>query len=561
MPEDRCDECGVLSALKDNHDVLKLTESCCTEGGHSRCDPCSKFVTLQAQVQEVEKTLLNLKAAQQSLISTINSHHSSFIRNVPNEVVGLIFSFCHDPAPVLPGRNMVFPSQRFCMLTLGAVCKRWREIAWATPELWTLLRMPDIPDSADSSFSVQAELAKEWLGRSANLPLHISLETQVCSRNPKFNPHVGKLIESINSYSRRWQCLEIWIPKMYLPLFQNIPSETAPNEPERLQHLRLDGFRLASKTRVAFNADGDFLKPTKVTLGPLSVRLLRIDWGNVTSLNCSSLFMDEFLELIRLAPKVTDFAVGIREGHDNHLIPLAPLIHSQLRKLTIKHGHDISPDVLFSNLTSPLLESLSYEMTGEWTMQAHILIGFFVRSHAPLRHLSLARALMRSQDLEELLMGLPLLEDLEILFDNKAACLNFLLIRLARGLPPRHTDSSPFLPQLRSLKYQYYGSQTLRLDYIPSIFGKDVNFSDRPAGNEALNDNRVRPMQSLTIAIDSVYRLFTGEKLQCPKLRKATVKSFLNLIKNEGKTIEISYSGVDVVREYESGNIEYADTA
>ena len=57
-------------------DVLKLTKSCSVENGHSPCTPCSKFATLQYQVREVEMTLLNLKAAQQSLISDINFRHS-----------------------------------------------------------------------------------------------------------------------------------------------------------------------------------------------------------------------------------------------------------------------------------------------------------------------------------------------------------------------------------------------------------------------------------------------------------------------------------------------------
>ena len=246
MREIRCDECGVLGALKYN---LKLTESCCAERGNGASadgwNPCSQFASLQAQAQEVERTLLTLRAAQQSLISTDN--HSPFIRDIPNEVVCIIFGFCHDPVTPKHSDSEESQSQtrRFCMLTLGAVCKKWREIAWAIPELWTSLLMPDVPESASSSesFSLQVELAKEWLSRAAKLPLSISLETPGQRKySSEFNFDVGRLINFLNSYSRQWQCLDICIAMMYLSLFNNLPSETAQNEQERFQHLQLDGF-------------------------------------------------------------------------------------------------------------------------------------------------------------------------------------------------------------------------------------------------------------------------------------------------------------------------------
>ena len=571
MAEDRCNECGVLSAFRSKPDVLELTESCSVEDGHGRCKPCSKFATLQAQIQEVEKTLLNLRAAQGSLISDINFQHSSFIRDIPNEVVRLIFSFCRDLSPrrseesefqsqrlsMFPRRKK-FQSQAFCMLRLGAVCKKWREIAWATPELWTSLRMPDIPEGSSPSFSLQVELAKEWLGRTANLSLDISLETQLSSRNPKFNLHVGKLIEAINSYSGRWQCLDICIPKMYLSLLHNLSSETVQNEPERLQHLRLHGFRLLQKSRIAFNADGDPLKPTKVTLGLLYIRLLRINWENVTSLTCTFLFMDECLELIRLAPKMTDFAVSIAEGHDNLTTPSVPLIHSQLRKLTIAHNHAITMGFLFSKLTLPSLESFSYESDSAMAIQSNILIELLERSHPPLRHLYLARISMNNQNFIDLMTRIPQLEELEILFEERATYFDYFLVKLGATFW-NHSESSsdlPFLPRLRSLKYQYYGDQLLCFDIIPIAFGKGVVSSDNATGNE----NFRRPLQSLTIVIECRFRYVAMGRIQYPRLPKATVNTLLGLIENEGKTIEISYSGVDLLRSYETLHSEDVDT-
>jgi hypothetical protein len=363
------------------------------------------------------------------------------------------------------------------MLTLGAVCKKWREIAWATPELWTFLRMSDVPESDCSSFSLQVELAKEWLGRAANLPLSISLKNlgQKHSLKPISNPHVGTLITILNSYSRRWKCLDICVPKMYLSLFHNLPSESAQNEPERFQHFQLGGFGLRNKTRVPFNANGKLLKPTKVTLGLLYVRplRLRVDWGNVTSLNCGSLFLDEFLELIQLASSMTDFTVGIADGHDC-LPPDAFFIHSQLRKLTITQlqssrvttSDAAAIDVLFSKLTLPSLESFSCEFSWErgiqrWIIYPAPLLEFFARSLPPLRYLFLSKVTMTSAQFSHLMTYAPLLEEVEIMLEEQTSCFNDFLKPLDAGLrhelPIFRIPADVRLPQLRSIKYVYRG--------------------------------------------------------------------------------------------------------
>jgi len=549
MPENRCHECGNLTVFKSKPDVLKLADSCCVGDGHRRCKPCSEFATLQGRVQEVEQTLLDLRAAQQSLISIINFHHSSFIRNIPNEVVRLIFSFCPGLSPPLPRGNKEFPTRRFCTLTLGAVCKKWREIAWTMPELWSVLRIPDVPEGSDPTFSLQVELAKEWLGRSANLPLRISLETRTLSRNPKFNPHVRELIQVVNSYSRRWQCLDICVPKVYLHLFCNHPSETTQNDPGRLQHLRLDGYRLDTKTQILFNMDGEPPKPTKVTLGPFYLRCVAIHWGNVTSLTCHALFMDECLELIRLAPEILEFAVGIRAGQDNFPIPQSPITHSHLRELTIVHGDDIRLDFLFSKITLPSLDWFRYEVSKELRMPVNSFIQFLVRSDPPLRHLSMIRAWMDGQIFIDLMSHVPHLEEIKIL-EGKVArppYINHFLQTLAETSTPSQASSGlSLLPHLRSLEYKYQGRETLAFRYIPAIFGQRAKSADNATGTKPSDDAPRRPMQSLTITIEPTARRVLEAELPHPS--KATVEYLLKLIESEGKTIDISHSGFDLLR-------------
>ena len=178
---------------------------------------------------------------------------------------------------------------------------------------------------------------------------------------------------------------------------------------------------------------------------------------------------------------MTDFAVAIAQGNDNLTTPSAPLIHSQLRTLTIKHCDDFILDFLFESLTLPSLESFSYEISRELTTQSNALIELLVRSYTPLRHLSLARILMDIGKFFVLMTCLPQLEELEILFEETTRYFDYFLAKLGETHISNHSEPSsdpPFLPRLRSLKYRYHGIHTLYSKFIPIAFGKDTVSSD-----------------------------------------------------------------------------------
>lgn len=217
-------------------------------------------------------------------------------------------------------------------------------------------------------------------------------------------------------------------PGMYfnLPLFHYLPSEALQNESYSQKFDSTDSNFVRVQYHLTLTASS--WNPRK----PKSPwdRFLNIRLENVTSLNCSALYIDECLELLRLAPKVTDFVVGVIEGNDNYTIPSVPLIHSQLRKLSIMHNREITMDSLFSKITLPSLESFSYKISSSLTIQSNTLIELLVRSHPPLRHLSLDKILMNARNFINLMKLVPQLEELEILFEDKTTCFDYFLVEL-----------------------------------------------------------------------------------------------------------------------------------
>ncbi|KAF9446247.1 hypothetical protein P691DRAFT_674016, partial [Macrolepiota fuliginosa MF-IS2] len=68
----------------------------------------------------IETRLRELAVERSSLLCQLNDFRAA-TRVVPPEILSEIFVIAATP------------------LRLGAVCSRWREVAWDTPELWTTI--------------------------------------------------------------------------------------------------------------------------------------------------------------------------------------------------------------------------------------------------------------------------------------------------------------------------------------------------------------------------------------------------------------------------------------
>jgi hypothetical protein len=88
------------------------------------------------------------------------------LASLPAELVAAIFERC---IPV--ALRDVLPSKLRAPLQLTQVCHSWRILAHSTPSLWTSLTLLVIHDSRESYL----QFVKEWLDRSATMPLDICL--------------------------------------------------------------------------------------------------------------------------------------------------------------------------------------------------------------------------------------------------------------------------------------------------------------------------------------------------------------------------------------------------
>ncbi|KAJ6497637.1 hypothetical protein C8R45DRAFT_983675 [Mycena sanguinolenta] len=140
--------------------------------------------------EQFERLKVRLDNARERLGSHTKS--LSFSREIPVEVLEVIFCFC------LP-EDYVEPSRLLAPLLLCQICSAWRKVALVTPLLWNSLSL-----HLSRRRGAWKEFLQCWLGRSARSPLSISFEgTQDIQY---FNDHVVKVLLP---FAPRWRHLKL----------------------------------------------------------------------------------------------------------------------------------------------------------------------------------------------------------------------------------------------------------------------------------------------------------------------------------------------------------------
>ena len=119
------------------------------EGGP--CPPCEERAAIRHQIKQLEEEITKLKAKDDTLRTTINAFHDPFTHKFPPEIASHILQLSlpilNDGEHEREAVNERWSAEWATPLTLGSVGRQWRQLAWATPDLWTTLylKLQDSP--------------------------------------------------------------------------------------------------------------------------------------------------------------------------------------------------------------------------------------------------------------------------------------------------------------------------------------------------------------------------------------------------------------------------------
>ena len=179
---------------------------------------------VEHEIRRLRATYSELSRQHKAISSEIEAYCALISpgRRLPTKVLQAIFIEC------LPSQANATLSKNYAPILLTRICRGWRQVAFATPELWSSLHLPipvmrafprDDPQSPEaylySDLAQGYEIeARRWLERTFDRPLSISLvdgdrRPRSSSSSSNATTLASEMVELIALFVSRWKNISI----------------------------------------------------------------------------------------------------------------------------------------------------------------------------------------------------------------------------------------------------------------------------------------------------------------------------------------------------------------
>jgi len=435
--------------MRCTRDTKILGSERCVASDSKPCPACAEDIELELSIKELEDQIERIHTKRRALRTIMNENHDQLIAKFPPEIASQIFIHC---AP-RDENNTSNP------LYLGAVCHKWRELAWRTPQLWTALFV--------RFYSPQ--LLAEYLERSASLPLSISLFP---SKKMIDDEIYLEAINILNRHSSRWRVLRNALPAHHV---HHLCGSQGGNI---LSELILRPMEESTEHRDAYDIATFSMKckpsPTRLILAKYRLRNVRIVWNCLTRASLEHIAVDECIELMRRAPLLKTLSlVGIIRSSGTFPAPPARIILPRLRRLSILNIPDESVVAeALDSICAPSLKHWNHDLSKHPAPVVNIIL-FIEHSSFSLKTFNIGGFQSNYDQVHGIICRLPSLDSLRLQFRlRNRSPTDELLNQLCAS-----DESSPFLPHLRTLEFR--PQFTFPWGSLPRLFSSSIRRSLR----------------------------------------------------------------------------------
>ncbi|KAF6756745.1 hypothetical protein DFP72DRAFT_1115635 [Ephemerocybe angulata] len=394
-----CEECGQRTRVEGPQNVRHPTPT------HAKYSSYTQEILqvdeLKAEIEHVETLMQSLATHRSGLRRRINS--LAPISCLPPEILLLVFTHCLSPPTTPP-------------LFLGAICARWRALAWGSPVLWSklVLRVSRLHAPA------QLCLLEAWLLRAGTLPLHIHILPWEVSDEAT--------LQSFRSV------LEVLVSRA--PYWGSIECDVLPPHCHDLLRVTAPELVFRQLKRVVFRppkgAISTFSEPPSdmflggrvpcledVDLVGYDFSSMRLPWKGLRVFRAQFLTVVEGVGVLRMCPGLERCVLENVYFPETHGIlggtgkQQAQLVHSGLETLdvTLVKG---AATALLDAVSLPSLKELGLHYVGTESVPLLPVISLVSRSACVLTKFEVSRSVFGEEDLVRCLEALPGLVELSI---------------------------------------------------------------------------------------------------------------------------------------------------
>ncbi|KAJ7280755.1 hypothetical protein C8J57DRAFT_106031 [Mycena rebaudengoi] len=335
----------------------------------------SRIVKLDAQIAVLELSLIAVRAERQNLQTCLDTYKYPIL-TLPIEITSEIFVHFLPPYHERPPATGLFSPR-----LLGQICRKWREIAFGTPQLWRAIELN--PEKVSRTMAL--DLLTTWIARSKNCPLSISLQYSFPDE-PDDEIDLIPFVETIIPHSERWEYIDFLLP---LEALRPIPSDLP-----LLRSLTLGPSEHTEEPKDSLSLFGNAPNLKELTLiDSFAPSEIELPWSQFTSIFGHVLFETECAEILRHASALVEFRCDFVCLCDDGttLVSVARLRCLQSLRLGDYYGDHGAwgHRRLVDALTTPALKHL--EVSDSQLNASPVLNSLILRSHCTLASLRITQ--------------------------------------------------------------------------------------------------------------------------------------------------------------------------